>query len=95
VGVGKRFELYISGIELANGFSELTDSVEQKKRFEKELEIKKKAGKNITPMPEKFLNDLKYLPQTAGIALGVDRLVMLFTDSASIDDVVAFIPEKL
>ncbi len=93
--IAERFELYISGIELANGFSELTDSVEQKKRFEKELEIRKKAGKNITPMPEQFLNDLKFLPETAGIALGVDRLVMLFTDSASIDDVVAFIPEKL
>ncbi len=91
----ERFELYIAGIELANGFSELTDPAEQRKRFEKELEIRKKAGKHITPMPEKFLNDLKSLPQTAGIALGIDRLVMLFTDSVSIDDVVAFIPEEL
>ncbi len=91
----ERFELYIAGIELANGFSELTDPVEQRERFEKELDIRKRAGKHITPMPEKFLNDLKSLPQTAGIALGIDRLVMLFTDSASIDDVVAFIPEKL
>ncbi len=91
----ERFELYIAGIELANGFSELTDSVEQKKRFEKELETRKKAGKKITPMPEKFIEDLKFLPETAGIALGIDRLVMLFTDSASIDDVVAFTPETL
>ena len=91
----ERFELYISGIELANGFSELTDPVEQRKRFEKELAIRKKAGKKVTPMPENFLNDLKSLPETAGIALGIDRLVMLFTDSASINDVVAFIPEEL
>ncbi len=93
--IAERFELYIAGIELANGFSELTDPVEQKKRFEEELELRKKAGGKITPLPEKFIEDLKSLPETAGIALGIDRLVMLFTDSASIDNVVAFTPEDL
>ncbi len=91
----ERFELYIAGIELANGFSELTDPVEQRKRFEKEIEIRKKAGKGSSSIPEKFINDLSLMPDTAGIALGIDRLVMLLTNSASIDQVVAFTPEEL
>jgi len=94
-GFAERFELYIAGIELANGFSELTDPVEQRQRFHDELSIRKKAGKIITPMPERFLNDLASLPETAGIALGIDRLVMLFADVPTIDDSVAFTPEEL
>jgi len=91
----ERFELYIAGMELANGFSELTDPVEQRRRFEAETIIRTRYGKPATPMPEPFLRDLASMPEAAGIALGVDRLIMLFTDTDSIDDVVAFTPEAL
>jgi lysyl-tRNA synthetase class 2 len=93
--LAERFELYIAGMELANGFSELTDPKEQRRRFKKELALRKTAGKSLTPMPCNFLKDLEDLPDTAGIALGVDRLVMLFANVNTIDQVVAFTPETL
>ncbi|CAN2045757.1 elongation factor P--(R)-beta-lysine ligase [Candidatus Magnetomoraceae bacterium gMMP-1] len=93
--VAERFELYISGLELANAFSELTDPDEQRKRFEIEINYRLNTGKQVYPMPEKFLKSLSYMPESAGIALGIDRLVMIFTDSKRIDDVVAFVPEDL
>ncbi len=93
--LAERFELYMAGMELANGFTELTDPVEQRLRFENEMTIRKKAGKLPMPMPEPFLADLNKIGTAAGIALGLDRLVMLFTDSLSIDQVVAFTPESL
>ncbi|MCD4722270.1 MAG: EF-P lysine aminoacylase GenX [Desulfobacula sp.] len=91
----QRFELYLAGIEIANGFTELTDPVEQKLRFEKENRIRVSQNKPPIPIPHKFLKDLETMPDTAGIALGIDRLVMIFCDTASIDDVVAFTPETL
>jgi lysyl-tRNA synthetase class 2 len=91
----ERFELYIGGLELCNAFSELTDPVEQRKRFESERNRRKDSGKFIYPMPEKFLTALGDMPEAAGNALGIDRLVMLFTDATKIDDVVAFTPEEL
>jgi len=91
----ERFELYIAGIELCNGFSELTDALEQRKRFEEELLLRRSLNKPPRPMPEKFLQALTDMPDAAGNALGIDRLVMLFTDSNNIDDVVAFTPEEL
>ena len=94
-GVAERFELYMGGLELCNAFSELTDSAEQRARFESERRRREKEGKPVYPMPEKFLADLAQMPPCAGNALGVDRLVMLFADTAEIDDVVAFIPESL
>lgn len=93
--VAERFEFYIAGIELANGFSELIDANEQRKRFEKELILRKNMGKKDLPMPEKFLSDLADMPETAGIALGIDRLVMLFCNLPSIDQAVSFTPEEL
>jgi len=93
--VAERFELYISGVELCNGFTELTDPIEQRARFEKELAFRKKAGKKEYPMPEKFLESLPLMPDASGNALGLDRLVMLFADTKRIDDVVAFTPEEL
>lgn len=93
--IAERFELYIGGLELANAFSELTDSFEQRKRFMEEMEKREKAGKSSYPFPEKFINDLENMPPSAGIAFGIDRLVMLLTDSATIDDVVTFTPEEL
>ncbi len=91
----ERFELYIAGLELCNGFSELNDPVEQKERFYAEQEIRKENGCRLYPLPEVFINALSILPDCAGIAVGIDRLVMLFTGAESIDDVVAFTPEDL
>ena len=91
----ERFELYIAGIELCNGFSELTDAVEQRKRFEEELLLRQSLNKPPRPMPEKFLQALTDMPDAAGNAIGIDRLVMLFADTNNIDDVVAFTPEEL
>jgi lysyl-tRNA synthetase class 2 len=93
--VAERFELYIAGLELCNAFSELTDAKEQRSRFKMELDYRKKAGKSVYLMPEKFLEVLDEMPETCGNALGVDRLVMLFCDTDRIDDVVAFTPEEL
>ncbi|QTA84371.1 EF-P lysine aminoacylase EpmA [Desulfonema magnum] len=91
----ERFELYICGLELCNAFTELTDPTEQRMRFEKEQTYRHLSGKQVTPMPEKFLNALKFMPEASGNALGIDRLVMLLADSGQIDDVTAFTPEEL
>lgn len=94
-GLAQRFELYVAGIELANGFTELTDPVLQRQRFLKENNLRVTRGETALPMPEKFLSDLNTMPEAAGIALGVDRLVMLFCNASTIDEVVAFTPESL
>ena len=93
--LAERFEIYIAGLELANGFSELTDEAEQRKRFESELLLIKKQDRALTELPEKFLLSLPQMVDTAGIALGVDRLAMLLFDTESIDQVVSFVPEDL
>ena len=91
----ERFELYIGGLELCNAFSELTDPAEQRLRFNAERNARDATGKRVYPLPEKFLNTLADVPDAAGNALGIDRLVMLFADTKTIDDVVAFTPEEL
>lgn len=91
----ERFELYIAGLELCNGFSELIDSFEQRQRFLNEQKIRKNNNKKTYPLPERFLKSMETMPPAAGIAFGIDRFVMLLTDSLSIDDVVAFTPEEL
>lgn len=91
----ERFELYAGGLELANGFSELNDPGEQRQRFEAANDIRAGRGAAVLPLPEPFLAELSALPPSAGIALGIDRLVMLTTGCGSIDDVVAFTPEEL
>ncbi len=93
--VAERFELYVAGMELANAFSELTDPDEQRRRFVAEEAGRRAAGKPPYPLPEKFLAELAGLDSAAGIALGVDRLAMLLTGAARIDEVVAFTPEDL
>ncbi len=93
--LAERFELYIKGVELANGFTELTDSEEQRFRFVKERELCRQSGRDFGPMPEKFLDDLEQIDKAAGIALGIDRLVMLLCGAERIDDVVPFTPESL
>ena len=87
--------LYIGGLELANAFSELTDNAEQEARFKADREIRQQLGKRVYPLPERFLQYLETMPDAAGIALGVDRLVMLFADRREVDDVVSFTPEEL
>jgi len=86
----ERFELYIAGLELANAFSELVDPVEQRKRFESEQRLRAVLDKPFYPIDEELLTALSRLPPSAGIALGVDRLTMLFCDAPSIQDVLAF-----
>jgi len=93
--VGERFELYAGGLELANGFSELSDPREQRARFLDANDRRSRAGLPSLPLPEPFLTDLGHMPPAAGIALGIDRLVMLCADAESIDDVIAFTPEEL
>ncbi len=93
--IAERFEIYAGGLELANAFSELTDREEQRKRFQREDEIRQRSGKIAYPTPEKFLDALQWMPESSGIALGVDRLAMIFTGSSSIDEVVAFTPEEM
>jgi lysyl-tRNA synthetase class 2 len=93
--VAERFELYIGGLELANGFSELTDVQEQRQRFEEALKIRAQKGYAKYQMPEKFLDSLENMPEAAGLALGIDRLAIIFADEADIDDAIAFPPETL
>lgn len=93
--VAERFELYIGGLEIANAFSELIDPEEQTRRFELEAAHRRSLCRPLYPMPERFLAELEGMPPSAGIALGVDRLVMLFLNVWTIDEVVAFTPEEL
>jgi lysyl-tRNA synthetase class 2 len=93
--VAERFELYIGGLELANGFSELTDTHEQRQRFEKALKLRAQKGYAKYQIPEKFLASLENMPEAAGIAIGLDRLAMIFTNTATIDEVVTFTPDNL
>ncbi len=92
-GVCERFELYLGGLEIANGFSELTDPDEQRVRFEGDVEVRKVLGRKPFPMPEAFLEAVGRMPDAAGMALGIDRLAMVLADCARIDHVVAFTPE--
>ena len=93
--LAERFELYIGALELCNGFSELNDASEQRRRFAAEQARMQARGAPVHRLPEKFLAALAHMPACAGNALGIDRLVMLFTDAAAIDEVVAFAPEEL
>ncbi len=85
--VAERFELYACGVELANGFGELTDPTEQRRRFCAEMDEKARVYGERYPLDEDFLAALALMPQACGIALGFDRLVMLATGAARIEDV--------
>jgi elongation factor P--(R)-beta-lysine ligase len=88
--VAERAEVFIGGLELANAYSELTEPRGQEKRFREAIDKIRKERQQTMPMPDKFLKALPHLPECAGVALGVDRLAMLFCNAASIDDVMAF-----
>lgn len=92
----ERFEVYIAGLELADCCSELTDWQEQEKRFQQEVKTRQRLRKTAYPHDEEFIEALKLgLPKCAGIALGVDRLVMLFANAARIQDVLFFPAEEM
>ncbi|UVK44777.1 EF-P lysine aminoacylase GenX [Mesorhizobium sp. AR07] len=86
--VAERFELYCCGVELANGFGELTDAGEQRRRFVIEMDEKQRIYGERYPLDEDFLAALAIMPQASGIALGFDRLVMLATGAQKIEDVI-------
>jgi lysyl-tRNA synthetase class 2 len=91
----ERFEMYLQGVEIANGFSELTDPFEQRSRFQKEIETIFALRGEQMQMPETFLAALGTLPDCAGIALGVDRLFMLMLGKSDVGEVVAFPPDDV
>ena len=85
--VAERWELYLGGIEIANAYSELTDPVEQRTRFEHWGEQRRALGKTVYPIDEEFIQCLEKMPPASGVALGVDRLLMILTGAKTISDV--------
>lgn len=89
--LGERFELYVDGVELANGFHELADSAEQRRRFEADNAARRARGLPVAPLDGRLLAALEAgLPDCAGVALGVDRLLMLAAGAESLEVVLAF-----
>lgn len=88
--VAERWELYIDGIELANAYSELTDPVEQRRRFEECAEQRRALGKEVYSVDEAFIQSLDTMPPAGGVALGIDRLLMLMDGAASLDSIIPF-----
>jgi len=89
--VAERFEAFIHGVELVNGFHELADAAEQRRRFEADRTYRREQGLMDVPMDERLLAALGHgLPDCAGVALGFDRLVMIAAGARSIDEVIAF-----
>ena len=88
--VAERFELYAQGLELANGFSELTDGAEQRRRLLEEQAQRRASGRPVYPLDEAFLEAVGRMPPSGGVAVGLDRLLMLYTGAERIEDVLLF-----
>ncbi len=86
----ERFELYAAGLELANGFAELNDAAEQRRRLEQERALRLRLGRPAYPIDERFLEAVGRMPDAGGVALGLDRLLMLLSGAARIRDVLLF-----
>jgi lysyl-tRNA synthetase class 2 len=93
--LAERFELYVAGVELCNGFGELVDPVEQRARLEQDQAARRAQGLPVYPIDERFLEALARVPPSGGNALGLDRLVALTCGTTSIADVVAFVADEL
>jgi lysyl-tRNA synthetase class 2 len=93
--LAERFELYVAGVELCNGFGELVDPVEQRARLEHDRRARAERGMPVYPLDERFLSALARVPPSAGNALGVDRLVALACGTTAIADAMAFTAEEL
>lgn len=85
--IAERFELYAAGVELANGFGELTDAVEQRRRFEADMDLKQRLYGERYPLDEDLLDALTRMPPASGVALGLDRVIMLATGASSVEQV--------
>jgi lysyl-tRNA synthetase class 2 len=86
----ERFELYAGGLELANGFTELTDAAEQRARLLEEQALRRRLGRPAYPLDERFLEAVGRMPEAGGVAVGFDRVLMLLTGAASIEEVLLF-----
>lgn len=94
-GVAQRVEVYVDGLELANGYLELTDEAEQRRRFEVQGAQRTARGQELPPMDEALLHAMQHgLPEMCGMALGIDRLIMRALGAGSIDEVIAFAVER-
>jgi elongation factor P--(R)-beta-lysine ligase len=88
--VAERFELYAQGLELANGFSELTDAAEQRRRLQEEQAVRRAAGRPVYALDERFLEAVGRMPPSSGVAVGLDRLLMLLLGAERIEEVLLF-----
>jgi lysyl-tRNA synthetase class 2 len=93
--LAERAEVFIGGLELANIYSELVDAAEQENRFREAIDQIQREQNVLQPVPQRFLEAVPRLPNCGGVALGIDRLVMLLCDAASIDEVMAFTIDRV